>query len=260
MAKNSVPKITSAWDLLRASFREYRANWKPYMKIIAIVAIPANLISLMNLSGDTTAQSYISFASVVMNVALIWALVQHERANKVPKVAAAYYEGTGGLVSFMLVSFALVVIVLPAAIGSTFYGASSQAAGYAGSFGPEQIVLGLLALILSLPTLYWLVRCGLAPFITIREGLRPMAALKLSRRYTLGRFWPVAGRFALLAVFILVLLVPIGLIYFLLSLLNLGNTPVVVFNILATLTVLPIANIYMMRLYRALEHAHTPAQ
>jgi hypothetical protein len=261
MAKNSVPKITSAWDILRASLRDYRAHWQPYIKILAIVTVPANIITLVDLNtANATVQSYVTFASVIMNVALIWAIVQSERAGATPKVATAYYDSSAFIVRFLLINAALLVMVIPAGLGAALYSVSLQYASYSGGSGPEQILLGGLALILALPTLYLLVRYGLSTMALVRDNLRPIAALKRTRSYTLGRFWSLAGRLVLLGIFLVILLLPSVLAYFLLSMLNLDNLAVVIFNIIAALTVLPVANISLMRLYRALEHAHTPAK
>jgi hypothetical protein len=104
----------------------------------------------------------------------------------------------------------------------------------------------------SLPSFFLLVRYGLAPFAVVQDGLRPVEALRLSRRYTTGRFWRVAARFGVLALYLLVVSLPISLVAFLLSLIHLSNISAVFFELATTLFVLPIANIYIFRLYRNL--------
>jgi hypothetical protein len=254
-----LPKIASAWDIFRSSLRDYRKNWKSYIKILAVVAIPANLIALFNLgSADQLTSSYVSFGSIVMNVAIIWAMVARERTGTVPKISAAYYDGSVALVRFLLVSFSIVIMLLPAAFGAALYIVSLQVADYSGIVGPEQYLIGLVALVLAIPSLYLIVRYATAPLAVVRDDLRPIAALKRARLLSLDRFWPIAGRLVLLGVFLIVLLLPSLLIYFGVFFLNIGNLAQVVFNILTTLTVLPIGNLYMLRLYRLLEHAQQP--
>jgi hypothetical protein len=255
------PKIISSWGLFLASLAQYRAHWKPYVKIMAAVAIPTNLISIFNLgSADAIAQSYISFASIVMNVAFIWAITRQEKSGRVPKLSAAYYDGSVALVRFLLLSFAILVMLIPAAFGLSLYGIAQTTADYFNTSGPELLLAGLAALVLSLPSLYMMVRYALSAPALVLEGLRPVASLRRGRLVTIGRFWPVAGRLAALAIFTAIIFLPSLLILFLLSLLKLGNLPTAIFQITATLTVLPFINIYMLRLFIALDEAPNAAE
>lgn len=254
--KVKLPKILSGWKLIRASLGDFRRHWKRYTLILAVVTIPTNLSAIFNLAGsDQFAGSYLSLFSIIMNVALIWAMVQGEKTGTVSTLGEAYYDGSVALVRFILVTFALVVMLIPAALGVLLYLIGLTAQDVTGVSGPELIGVGIVALALAAPSFYLLVRYVQAPFAVVRDGLRPMAALRRSRLYSLGRFWPLAGRYVQLLAFITVLTFPAYLISALFTYLKWTSTGNFVFQCLATLIVLPIGNLFMLRVYRALEHS-----
>jgi hypothetical protein len=251
------PKPISAWKLIRAAWADYRADWKSYVKILAVVSIPADLI--IAFSGDPLTNSIILFVFVAMNVALIWAVSQRLKGHAVPGVARSYYDGTAALVRFVLTSGGLVAMFIPAAFGASFYVLGRFAADSSGVAGPELTGLTILAIAMAVPSLYWLTRYALAPFVVVHDDIRPMAALRRSRRATLGRFWSVAGRFILLGVFLAVVSIPATLVAsVILSIFRQSQIASIVFNIASTLVALPLANIYLLRLYRNL-HETAPA-
>src|SRR5690242_12015209 len=76
-------QLPSAWTLFKATWRQFRQQWRRYFRILGLIAIPVNLLSLINLfANDATTQSYVSFAAVVMNVALLWAIVQERQTGR----------------------------------------------------------------------------------------------------------------------------------------------------------------------------------
>jgi len=245
-------KLPKAYQLFRTSLKEFFHNWKPYIKIIAVVAVPTDLVGLSStLSKDPTTGSYITLAAIVMNVALIWGISQRYQTGKVPNVPHAYYDGPAALVRYILASVSLVVMLIPAALGGAIY-VIGVLGGIGASSASEQVLVALIAFVIGSPSLFLMVRYGLGPIVTVREGLRPLAALGYSRRLTLGRFWPVAGRLALLLVFLMLLSIPVTVIAIVLSILKQSNLAVVVFEIITTLTALPISNIYLYNLLNEL--------
>jgi hypothetical protein len=252
--KSRTKKLPSAWRLFRTALREFRTDWKPYAKILAVVALPTNLINLIpSFASDPSVSPYLSLAAVVMNVALLWAIVQRHEAGKVPGVARTYYEGTAPFIRYVLATVLLVLMLIPAAFGSSLFLTALLGGAAAGSTGMELALVGLVALIFALPSFWLLIRYGLAPLVVIREHLRPVASLRRARRLTLGHFWGVAARFVLLIVFLALLSLPITLVTILLSIVKLSALGVVIFEIVSTLTALPIANLYLLALYRELE-------
>jgi hypothetical protein len=256
-AKPAVAKprpIDSGWQIFRYALGLYRAHWKRYVKILAVVSVPVSIVSVIHLgSADAVAQSYVSFASIVMNVAFIWAAAQTIDTGKAPTVRSAYYDGSLALVRFVLVSFIIFAIMLPAAAGVALYVLGLKAADYYGVYGPELIFDGGLSLLLVALTVWLLVRFGLTPFAIVDTDLRPVLALRRIRALSLRRFWTIASRLGMLALFLIAVAAPSALIVFGLAFLPIGVLPLILLQILATLTVLPIGNLYLLRLYRLLE-------
>jgi hypothetical protein len=242
--------------LIAASLSAYRENWLPYVKILAVVALPFNLVNLLNfISVDLqTFAVYGSFADVFMNVALLWSILEHEKGRK-PTMPEAYYSGMNQVVSYLLTSILLVLMLIPFAIGFTIF--TAAAAPDQGTTPIEVALVGLVALIVTLPSLFLIVRFGFALVLSVTENLRPTAALRLARRLTLGRFWRVAGRLVIMSLFLILLTVPAAIVAAVLSSLKLDTWAVTIFQVFAALTILPIAYLYALAFLKDLQaHPH----
>ena len=262
MSKNS-PKsgLPSAWKLWRAAWKAFRDDWMSYVKILAVVAVPISIMGLFEgirtseqlfiAPVDPTVAAFANFATIIMNVALISAIIQSDKTGKVPGVSASYYVGTAGLVRFLLVAVVLVPMLIPAAFGAAIYQASLSVTQTSVSL-PEQLLIGSVCLIIALPSVWLIVRYGLAPIAAIDTGLPPVAALRYARNLTLGRFWRTLARYALLAIFLFVLAIPIAIVTAVLSFLKLGPVPTIFFQLATTFTALPLGNIYLLKLMHAL--------
>lgn len=258
------PKLLSPWRLVRDALREYRANLRRYLKIVAVVAVPINILGLLP-SGDATGaadpfSAFTPFVAIIMNVALIWAIIRRADTGTVPTVAQAYYDGSAALVRYLLVSCAIVIMLLPAAFGATFFGIGVLGAAAAGSTLVEELLIGFVCLLLAAVSGYLVVRHAFASFAAIREGYRPVAALRLSRSLTKDRFWPIAGRMAAMVVFVALVSIPSTAITVGLSYIGLDPVAGVFFEIVTTLISLPLANLYLFGLYRELERTSSPAR
>jgi hypothetical protein len=263
MKKNSqpkpgkLPKIASPWRLFRTAWRDLRTDWLPYTKILAAVTIPANLLLLVNvLSTDAMTSAYLSFATLIMNIALVWAII-HRRPNGRPAtVAQAYYDGSVAIVRYTLVSTALVLMLIPAAFGVLLYAVGLITVTTIGAvYAAEQALIGFAALLLATPTFFLLVRYSLAVLATIQEGLRPVAALRRSFTLTRGRFWAVAGRLLALILILALASLPVTVITILLAMAQAGTLALVTFQVLTTFIALPLANLYLIGLYRELDQS-----
>jgi hypothetical protein len=258
--KLKYPKIPSAFRIFVDTLKDYRTNWKAYVKIMAVVAIPAGILSVLSLGpAEPTAQQYVSFASIAMNIAFLWAASQAVKTGVVPKVRSAYYDGSTAIIRFLIISFLIVIMLIPAALGAAFNLMIAQYADYFGVPLSERIILGVLAAILALPSLFLIVRFGLALFVAVHESLAPIASLRRARVVTLGRFWTVAGRIVALLLWMLITGLPSFAILIGLSALGQVLIGAALFQIIATLTVLPIANLYMLKLYLILEDSFSAA-
>lgn len=254
--KIKLPKITSSWRLFTSSLAEFRTHWKPYLKIISIVALPGGLLMLLNVFAKfPTADAYNTLAVTVMNMALLWYITQYRRTGRRPTLAQTYYDGSVSVVSYGLISLMLLLMLVPSALGAALYVVGLAAGEAFGVYGPEQLLIGFVAIILALPTAYLFVRYPFAPLIAVRDHLRPVAALRASRRATLGRFWPVAGRLSMLGLFLAILALPVLLIAFGLSFVPLATLAPAFFQVVVTLILLPIGDLYLLNLLKALEPA-----
>ncbi len=246
--------LPSAWILWRASWKNFRVYWLHYVKVMAVVSLPINLLGLStSLATDASLNAYISIAAILMNVALIWAIFQIEKTGQAPRLSSSYYDGSVAIVRYLLVSISLVLMLVPAAFGAAIYLSSIRAIDTASST-PEQLLIGLVCVLIALPSVWLIVRFGLAPIVAIVYGLSPFAALRYARSLTLGHFWQTAGRYGMLGLGLIALAVPIALATAGLSLLKLGPLATLFGQLATTFTALPLANIYLLHLLRGLEH------
>ncbi|MDB5178405.1 MAG: hypothetical protein JWN01_348 [Patescibacteria group bacterium] len=258
--KTKTRKLITSRQLFLDAWSRFRPHWKSYARLLIIVSLPANLLLLGAGTGpDSFVGSFVTFAIVIMNVALIWSVIQARKTGQVPGPAKAYYEGTTALVRYLLIALALVAMFLPAAIGAALYTVGANISRQSGLNGGEQLLIGLACAIIASPSFYLLVRYGLAFIVVIHDDLRPMAALRRSRAITLGRFWPLVGRVIMLVVFLAVISLPATLITFILALLKLSAVSTVFFQVATTLVALPLANLYLVHLYEELSAKETTA-
>jgi hypothetical protein len=245
-----VPKPLTARKLIRASLREFGSNWKTYCLVVGLIAVPVDILSaVFSLSTSDVSYAYFSLAAYVSIVALIWAIVHGHTTGRASTLSEAYYDGSAAVVRYFLVSMVLVVLLIPAAFGAALYVTGLTASSSTGSYGPVLMLIAFVAFVIAIPSGVLLVRFGLAPFVIVQDGLPPAAALKLARSYTMGRFWPLVGRYIILGLALLGLLIPIIIATIVLSLIHLGAIATPVFEIASTLLILPMANIYMYRLF-----------
>jgi hypothetical protein len=251
-AKTKAPKPAPARHLARAALRDLRANWVPYVLIMAVVTVPLNLSALLTISDNGALSAYFSLAVVVMNVALIYAIVKGQQTRTVPKVRAAYYEGSVALVRFTIVNLLIVLMLAPASIGLLLYGYALLSSQFNGTGAADTIPVGFVALLLAMVSFYLLVRYILASMIVVSEELAPVAALRKSRYVTLGRFWPVAARLVLLGIFLIIISIPSTLIAWGLAAVNQPTWGIILFGILTAFLAVPFTNLYLLGLYHNL--------
>jgi hypothetical protein len=248
--------IDSHWTLFKVALAAYRLDWWPYVKLIGAAEVPIAIISFVNTSAtqpDPATDAYVATFVMVMNVILIWSIHYKEKFGTVPSIRQAYYEGSVAIVRFFLVFLLMLMILIPAALGSALYSFGNEAATY--SVIPPILLfyVGIAAAIIALPSLYWIVRRVFSLFITVSEGTNPWVAWRKSHAITSQRFWQVAARIVMLLVYSIVVAIPSMLVLFLFTLAGLGAIGSAVFQVLATLTVVPFGYIYLHGLYMELD-------
>lgn len=245
----SQTKLPGSRALLGRSLRDLRAHWKLYLGIVALVALPTNIIETYFAPGAGL-QSYLSLAGLFMNVALLYAIVRIADRGQDFGVRTAYYSGSHAVLRLFIVLLWIALMLVPLGIGSEIY-----AVGMAGPVTPsvgEQVLLGVLGLLFALPSLWLLTRFVLSLILVVDHEVRPMRALRLSWRLTAGRFWRVFGRMVLLVLWaILIMLVPLlvfGILYAVLHWLFW----LMLLQLTASLIGLPLFALYGFYLYEAL--------
>ncbi|HUD11016.1 MAG TPA: hypothetical protein VMS08_01275 [Candidatus Saccharimonadia bacterium] len=244
-------------ELVRATYREFRSHWKLYLLILGVVTIPSDILTLIfNLTTDAASSAYLSFAAIIMNAALIWSIVRVSKDGRPPSLSEAYYDGSAVLVKYIIVTFLVVLLLIPAAMGGALYAISVATVSASGVAGAELWLIGFVSLVIASPSAVLLVRFGMAAIAVIADDVKPLEAMRRTRRYTLGRFWKVTGRFLVLGLVLLALSIPITLVTALLTIIHLGSISTTFFEIATTLVALPVANIYTYRLYRNLSETY----
>jgi hypothetical protein len=251
--KKRLGLITSR-SLTKATFRAYRANWRIYMLVVAVIVVPVNILNLSSrLASAPGFTAYAGVASLLMNLALIYTTVRIINSEKKPTIREAYYEGTASMVRFTIAAAALLVMMVPLAIGGVV---SSFAASAEGVTAPlaEQLLLNGVAWLISLISLWWLTRFGLSVFAVVQDGATPWRALKAARRLTLRRFWRVLGRLLFMLLILAIGALALSLPIFLLSL-TYHNQVVLtaLYKAPASILLLPFFYLYLLGLYRNLK-------
>jgi hypothetical protein len=245
----------SAWQLFKASWRDYRRDWKGYLAIIAVVGVPVGVAGLFSsLAEDPIASVFINGAIVVMNVALLWAIVQREHTGKVPGPGSAYYDGSVALLRFLVTVVIICLMLIPALFGTVLYLLGMDSAAVYGT-AIETVLIGFISLLLAMLSAWMFARFGLAPIIVVTDGLRPLAALRYSRQLTLRRFWRIFARYAMFFIYAVIICLPLVAISYFLVRIKEDEIAGLFFGAATTVIVLPLAYLYLLHLYRSLQNA-----
>lgn len=175
--------------------------------IILLIMIPVVVLNLLT-NSDQTLGTYGSFATLLMNIAIIYAVIKLKTGTKKVTLAEAYYGGTTRFVAFMCVVGLLGLQMIPALIGGLIYVSGSTGATV--GLGPVELgLLGGIWLLFSIPTFRWLTRSVFALYLVQNATMRPVAAVKASSSLVRGKSWSVFGRILVGTIFmILVLIIP----------------------------------------------------
>lgn len=234
-------------NLFKATWGTYASNWQLLLGVSSVVAVPSALLNW--LGGSQEVSVYTALAALFMNLALIWT-ISHIDTKLRPGIKQAYYQGTAKFIVYFLVISSLAAMLLPFVWGTSLYttGMSSLAA----ISTLEKIVIALLSLLLSVPSLFWLNRYFLALFALQDEGATPILALRASKKLVKGRGWIVLRRnLAFILVMILLLILPT--VAMLVSFEYSGNQVFLyLLQLITTLVFLPFSYVYWFGLYRAL--------
>jgi hypothetical protein len=227
-------------------------RWKlKLVAVVAVVALPLTLFGfLAGISQDPTFSAYSSFLTLVMNVALLSVIINKVRGKSL-SVRMAYYEGTAPLVRFLLVAFCLALMLLPFFLGALVY-VSGVSGGTLVASAPEKAVLGLIWIVLAVPSLLLITRFILATVIIMEPGMTPMAALRQASRLVRGRTFRVAGRLLVLGFVAVVILTVPTAIATTTKVAWLSSIGLALAQLVSSVLVLPVSDLYLFRLHESL--------
>jgi hypothetical protein len=138
-------------------------------------------VTLLSSAGNTssnTAGAYQLILVLISSLAVIWALRQVLAGANI-RIRDAYYRGMYPFVPFVLVLCVVGLQLLPMVVGTSLY--SLVVTNGIAVHGVEQLLWGLLAVLLTALSLYWLCSSLFALYIVTLPDMTPMKALRSAR-------------------------------------------------------------------------------
>jgi hypothetical protein len=138
---------------------------------------------------------------LIMGLAYLWLFRQSTgTAKKNILIRQPFYEGMTPLIPIMLVLMAIGLQLLPMTLGVTVFSVVQQN-GLAVTI-IESVIWGLLALLLTLLTFYWLSSSIFALIIVTLPKMTPIKALKSAKKVVAFRRWLLMRKLFLLTIII----------------------------------------------------------
>lgn len=246
-------KHPKPWALFKQSLKGYQQHKRALALIILTVILPVALLAnfAVDPGSDTTLSAYLTFAQLAMNVALVYAIVQLMSGRPVG-IRESYYKGSAMLIRMILVALLLTVMLLPLLLGLLIFAYGVVAPGTALSV-PEKTLMGLLALIISVPSIVMVTRGLWGLYAIFETDHGPWDAIKHSRLLTKGKVVITLGRLiALVFLLLLMLVVPVGLLALLANFTQ-NVFVLVLIQVIIALIVLPLSNLYLYQYYKGLK-------
>lgn len=230
-SKKNIKKLPSFWNLMKFSYSDVRKFWRPLASVLAVygvlyfIFVMGFSLSLswqqsLDLTGSKISQAASSVFSVfgsgalsggaqsdaitliqfllflIASLALVWS-IRRLHSNKPVKIHDAYYGGNVSLVPTILVSFVLILTLLPAIVGSGIFATAAQ---YSPS-STEITIVGLIAGVSLLISLYFLSMIWPAFYIVSLPPTRPWQAIKSAAQITKKHRFAILRKIIYFAVF-----------------------------------------------------------
>lgn len=169
-----------------------------FQQVIGSVALFSIMLSN---AGTTAGIGYEVVFLLFVSLALIWALRNTSNGSSI-KIRDAYYRGMYPIIPFMIVILVMFLEMLPMVGGISLY---LYAVGYhIAVTALEQILFIVIALALSVLSLYWLCSSIMAMYIVTLPDMAPMKALRSAKKLVKGRRLAVLLRVIYLPIAMLV--------------------------------------------------------
>jgi hypothetical protein len=280
-AKPQVAKIQSSFRLFRQSLSILKGSWKVFLGIVLVYTLlnlllvqgyfnfdlssaQAEAQALMagnwgkivggfsglsylfgHAGADPTTGAYRVILTVIMSLAIIWALRQvlADKHKKV-RVRDTFYAGMYPLAPFVLVFLLICLQLVPLTLAMYLMGIAGV------TNGVEVLLWTLILGALGALTFYWLSSSIFALYIACLPGVQPVEAVRSAVQLVRHRRWFVLRRVLFLP-FILFVSVSIVVV----PLIVLFSPAAIAVFFIFLMTVLPIVHSYMYLLYRELLNA-----
>jgi hypothetical protein len=190
--------------MIRAAFADVWNYKSTLFPIVLTVTAPVVVVSLLT-GSDQTLGTYGSFATLIMNLATVSAVIKLMKGQARVSLSEAYYQGTSRLVAFIGAVAILGLQMIPFLIGGVIYLSGSTGATV-GLSTVELVLLGGIWLLFSVPTLRWLTRSVFGLYLVQDPQVRPLEAVRASSALVYGRSWVVLGRILAGALLMVVIL------------------------------------------------------
>lgn len=233
-AATSSSKLPSVIELFVSSFNLYKTSWKllalvillPILATIVVIALVGVILAtILAVTGGQITSSRIPLLIPPALVAVV-ALAIINAMGKISLVKAIQNNGQGKIKQLIKSAWPLV-----------------------GKYILLQLMVGLIVLVgfvlLIVPGILFMVWFLFSSLILVVEGTGGIPALKRSRYYVRGKFWKVLGRMAVLIIVVAVLAGVTSLVD--------NQTVNLVFQLISTFIIAPLATIYTFRLYQAVK-------
>lgn len=244
--------LPKPWPVFKEALVDYRNNWKLLIGVVSIVAIPVAILSntIVDPASDTTLAAYMAVAQLIMNAAVVYAVVTLN-SGKSARIRDAYYEGSAGFVRLILLSLALLIMLLPLIVGVAILVTGVIAPG-TGLNPVEVLLLVLLAVVIAIPSVVLIVRSIWAIYVIFETKQGPLEAIGASRQLTRGRRLPLLGRLIGVGLLLIPCLLPVVGILLGINYVLHWTVVNILLGILLSIFVLPVSNLYLYRMYKGL--------
>lgn len=247
--QSKAKKLEGTHKLLQATAIKFWRHKRSLLKIAVVYVVINSLLQLI-LSAEVSAL-YQGIWFVIFSTTIIWfvRIINNKSGAKPLKLslATAYYDGSAPVLRFFLVLLVLLAITAPFSLGLFIYLAVNKLA--LGALAPR-LIAGLVLTLLSVLSLYCIVRLIFALLVVTLPAIKPIGSLRISWKLTRGSSADIAIRLIIYVIYSSLIMVPFLL---LVSALSLNATlALLIISVVANGVLIPFGYFYLYELYSRL--------
>jgi len=207
-------KLPNAWHLFKSSIDLLRQLWQ---QVLGLMVIHGVATYLFEPQGRGQTFSVLTFVGVILAMAYIWLGRQAIQGEPQLSLKNALYAGPMQIVPLLLLVILLGLQLLPFSIGGFIFQTAVNSSPPFAVFYWEKLLFALGWLLLSIPTLYWILPTLFGLIVVCIPGVKPLEARRAAYALVTGRMFSVW--LALLLLIFVDLLVIGGVVFGLINLL-----------------------------------------